>query len=60
MNIPVGIEPGTGSAKKAHQSGRRLALRHATALPHGRPGLTDDERPLNEEGEREAVHVGVR
>ena len=33
MNIPVGTEPGTGSAKKAHQSGRQLALRDAIAFP---------------------------
>ena len=38
---------------------RLVIVRHATALPHGLPGMTDEERPLNEEGEREAVDVGV-
>ncbi|SOE74765.1 hypothetical protein SAMN05446635_5468 [Burkholderia sp. OK233] len=33
MSIPVGTESGTDSAKKAHQSGWQLALRHAIAFP---------------------------
>jgi phosphohistidine phosphatase len=37
---------------------RLVIVRHATALPHGTGGLSDEDRPLNEEGEREAVHVG--
>src|SRR5262249_26144082 len=37
---------------------RLLIVRHATAVPSGTPGLADEERPLIEEGEREAVDVG--
>jgi phosphohistidine phosphatase len=33
-------------------------LRHGIALPHGTPGLSDDERPLTSKGERRVRQVG--
>jgi phosphohistidine phosphatase len=31
---------------------RLLIVRHAIAVPHGTPGILDDERPLTDEGRR--------
>jgi phosphohistidine phosphatase len=31
---------------------RLLIVRHAIAVPHGTPGIADDERPLTPEGEK--------
>jgi phosphohistidine phosphatase len=31
---------------------RLLLIRHAIAMPHGTPGISDDERPLTADGER--------
>ena len=33
-------------------------LRHGIALPHGTPGIPDDERPLTPKGERRVREVG--
>ena len=33
MSIPVGTGSGAAPAKKSHQSGRQLVLRHAIAFP---------------------------
>jgi phosphohistidine phosphatase len=36
---------------------RLLLLRHGLALPHGTPGMEDDDRPLTEKGERRVRQV---
>ena len=33
-------------------------VRHGIALPHGTPDMSDDERPLTDEGEKEVRKVG--
>ena len=33
-------------------------LRHGIAIPHGTPGIADDERPLTSKGERRIHQVG--
>ncbi len=35
-----------------------LILRHGIAVPHGTPGIPDDERPLTPKGERQVKEVG--
>jgi phosphohistidine phosphatase len=34
-----------------------ILLRHGIALPHGTPGMLDDDRPLTEEGEQRMVQI---
>ncbi len=35
-----------------------FVLRHGIAVPHGTPGIPDDERPLTQKGERRVHEVG--
>ncbi len=34
-------------------------LRHGIAVPHGTPGIAEDERPLTEKGERRMRQSGA-
>ena len=38
---------------------RLFLLRHGIALPHGTPGVGDDDRPLTPEGERQVGEVAA-
>src|SRR3954470_1138870 len=38
--------------------GRLYLLRHGEAVPHGTPGVAEDDRPLTKDGEDDVERVG--